>query len=359
MEEDVKFDLSAIDNTFKRYKTGEIVTSKIVSENSDGIIVNIGGKKDGYIKLDDQEREAFKNFDMTSTFDTVITSVQNDDGVIYVSKARADALREGNTLLGSLSIGDNVKFIVTQTNNSGLISNVGSYRLFVPFSQISNKRVDNNLNNYINKQLIGTILEIDKEDKKVVASVKTYERQDQLSQEQAFWEAIFINKVVKGKVVRFTDFGAFVNIGGVDCLVHNNEASYDRDKKASEILELNKEYNFRVINVDKDAKRVSLSYKALQENPLLPKLQKLNVGDTFMCEVTKILPSFAIVKFGEGLEGRLGAKDISYDFSKKISDVVHVGDKIELKLINVDLEKLRVDLSLIAMMATEYTDTID
>ncbi len=357
--EDVKFDLSAIDKTFTAYKVGDKVNATIVTESKDGYVVNIGGKKDGFIKLDDYEAQALKDYKQGKSFEAIVTNTQNDEGVIYVSKARADALREGNKILGALKVGDPIKFIVTETNNSGLISNVGAFRLFVPFSQISNRRVDNNLKNYINKQLTGTILEIDKDTRKVVASVKSYEQQAQLSIEQAFWGAIFINKVVKGKVVRFTDFGAFVNIGGVDCLVHNNEASYDRNLKASDVLELDKEYDFKVIKLDKEAKRVSLSYKALQENPLLPKLKQLVVGDVYECEVTKILPAFALVKFGDDLQGRLGVREISYDNSKKISDVAHVGDKMELKLINVDIDNLRVDFSLIAMMPTEYSSTLE
>ncbi len=355
MKEDIKFDLSAIDSTFATYKVGDTVQATVVTPSKDGLVVNIGGKKDGFITLDQNEQKAFENFDQSKSFEAIVTSTQNEEGVIYVSKARADALREGNTIIGALKIGDPIKFIVTDTNNSGLISNIGCYRLFVPYSQISNRRVDNNLKNYVNKQLVGTILEIDKDNLKLVASIRAYEQKVQLSIEQAFWGAIFVNKVVKGKIVRFTDFGAFANVNGVDCLVHNSEVSYDKNQVAQDVFKLDQEYDFKVIKLDKEAKRVSLSYKALQENPLLPKLQALKIDDVYECEVTKILPNFAIVKFGDNLEGRLGVRDISYDNSKKISDVAHVGDKMELKLINVDLQKLRVDFSLIAMMPTEYS----
>ena len=354
-EQDVKFDLSSIDKTFTIYKQGDTVKAKFVTNYKDGYIVNIGGKKDGFIFLDENEKKAFENFDKSQTFEAIVVSTQNEEGFICVSKARADALREGNTLLGALKVGDPVKFIVLNTSNSGLISTIGSYRLFIPYSQISSHRVDNNLKNYINKQFVGTVIEFDKENKSLVVSIRNFEEKQQLTMEQAFWQAIFINKVVKGKVVRFTDFGAFVNVDGVDCLVHNNEASYDKDKKASDIFELNKEYNFKVIKLDKETKRVSLSYKALQENPMLSKLKKLNIGDVFDCEVVKLFPSFALVKFGDNLIGRLGVKDISYDDSKKITDVAHIGDKLELKIVAIDLEKLRVDFSLIAMYMTEYS----
>ncbi len=355
MKDDIKFDLSAIDKTFATYKEGEIINATVVTTTKDGYVVNIGGKKDGFIKFNENEDAAFENFDMAKSFEAIVVNTKNEEGVIYVSKARADALREGNKIVGALQVGDPIKFIVTEAVNNGLISNIGCFRLFVPYSQISNRRVDNNLKNYVNKQMVGTLLEIDKDNLKLVASVKEYEQKRQLSIEQAFWGAIFVDKVVKGKVVRFTDFGAFVNVNGIDCLVHNNEVSYNKQQVAQDVLAIDNEYEFKVIKVDKEAKRVALSYKALQQNPLLPKLKALKIDDVYECEVIKILPNFALLKFGDDLEGRLGVKDISYDNSKKISDVAHVGDKMELKLINVDLEKLRVDFSLIAMMPTEYS----
>ena len=344
-----EFNLESIDKTFMKFKVNTKVNATVVAILKEGVLLNIGGKKDGLIKFCEEEEKALQGVKVGDSFDAIITNTKDESGAIILSKAKADFLNEGNELVKGLKVGDVASIIITNTNKAGLISNIGSFEVFVPFSQISSKRVDNNLNNYINKQFKATVLEINFVDKKIICSIRAYEENEQQTKETAFWLAIFENKVVSGKVVRFTDFGAFVNVDGVDCLLHNSEVSYDRTKKASDVLELEKTYNFRVIKCDKENKRVSLSYKVLQPNPTTEKLKTLNVGDVVEGTVQKILPFGAIIKFNEDLEGLLHVKEASHFYVKNVYEVAKVGQKLTLKIIAIDLEKNKVSLSLKAL----------
>ncbi len=342
------FDMSAIDKSFTSYKNGEVVKATVVYNLKSMIIVNIGGKKDGYITKNDVEGNLDSIY-AGQSFDVVIVNTKGEDGMIEVSKVRAEALARGNTIAATLDVGATAKVVITDCNNSGLISTLGEYGVFIPYSQISNRKVDNNLKNYINQQMNAIVIECDKENKKFIMSIRAFEEKEQVTIENAFWQAMFENKVVSGKVVRFTDFGAFVNVDGVDCLVHNSEVSYDKQVKAEDVLTLEKTYQFKVVKLDRENKKVGLSYKALQENPLKAKIAKYNVGDVVKGIVNKILSFGAILDIGDGVEGLLHIKEASQTFIKNIYEVAKVGQELEVKVIAVDTENLKISLSLKAM----------
>jgi 4-hydroxy-3-methylbut-2-enyl diphosphate reductase len=347
---DEKFDLESIDRTFTNFKMGAKVQATVVEKLKTGLLLNIGGKKDGFVPFCDEENDSIKDLKEGDSFEAIIVNNKDkESGAVIVSKKRADDLRLGNKVVDDLKVGDVVELIITSCNHAGLVSNLGSFEVFIPFSQISLRHIDNNLENYVNKQFHAVVVEIDLLKHKIIASIRAFEENEQQDRETAFWESIFENKIVNGKVVRFTDFGAFVNVNGVDCLVHNSEASWDRDKKASDVLELDKNYDFKVIRCDRENKRVALSFKALQENPMTKKIAQLKVGDVVHGEVKKILSFGAIISFGDGLEGLLHIKEASHFYVKNIYEVAKVGQKMDLKIVGIDKENNRVSLSLKAM----------
>lgn len=346
---DEKFDLDSIDKTFTRFKVGAKVEATVVAKLKSGLLVNIGGKKDGLIPFCDEENNAIKDVNVGDSFEAIIVNTKDESGAVVLSKQKADDLRVGNEIASTLAVGNETELIITSVTKAGLVSKLGTFEVFIPYSQISYGRVDNNLQNYVNKQFKAIVLEIDLIRHKIVASIKAYEEHEKLSAEEAFFSSIYENKVVTGKVVRFTDFGAFVNIGGVDCLCHNSEVSYEKNKKASDVLELDKSYEFKVIKLDKENKKVSLSYKALQQNPIIEKLKAYKVGDVVNGEVKKILPFGAIVSFGDGLEGLLHVKEASHFYIRNVYEVAKVGQKMDFKIIEIDPESNKVSLSLKAL----------
>jgi small subunit ribosomal protein S1 len=346
---DEKFNLDSIDKTFTRFKVGAKVNATVVAKLKSGLLVNIGGKKDGFIPFGEEENNAIQNVGLGDSFEAIIVNTRDENGAVVLSKQKADDLRIGNEIANTLTVGGVAEIIITSVTKSGLLSKLGTFEVFVPYSQISLGRIDNNLQNYVNKQFKATVLEIDLIRHKIVASIRAFEENEKLTKEEAFFSSIFENKVVTGKVVRFTDFGAFVNVNGVDCLCHNSEISFERNKKASDVLTLDESYEFKVIKVDRDTKKVSLSYKALQQNPIVEKLKAYKVGDVVNGEVKKILPFGAIISFGDGLEGLLHVKEASHFYIKNIYEVAKVGQKFDLQIIDIDLENTKVFLSLKAL----------
>lgn len=346
---DDKFDLESIDRTFTRFKVGSKVSAKVIEILKSGVLVNIGGKKDGLIPFSETENEALKDVKKGDEFDAIIVSTKDESGAIILSKEKADSIRRGNEIVNGLKVGDNCDIIIVSARKSGLLSKLGSFEVFVPYAQISSTKIDNNLQNYVNKQFKAVVLEIDLIKQQIIASIRAYEEHKKIDDETAFFNSTFENKIVTGKVVRFVDFGAFVEVGGVDCLLHNSEVSYDKTKKASDVLELGKTYDFRVIKFDRENKKVSLSYKALQENPLTSKIKKLKIGEVVSGEVIKILPFGAIIRFGDNIEGLLHVKEASHYYVKNIYEVAKVGQKLDLKIIDIDENNNKVSLSLKAM----------
>lgn len=346
---DDKFDLESIDRTFTKFKVGSKVSAKVIEILKSGVLVNIGGKKDGLIPFSDTENEALKDVKKGDEFDAIIVSTKDESGAIILSKEKADSIRRGNEIVNGLKVGDNCDIIIVSARKFGLLSKLGSFEVFVPYAQISSTKIDNNLQNYVNKQFKAVVLEIDLIKQQIIASIRAYEEHKKIDDETAFFNSTFENKIVAGKVVRFVDFGAFVEVGGVDCLLHNSEASYDKTKKASDVLELGKTYDFRVIKFDRENKKVSLSYKALQENPLTSKIKKLKIGEVVLGEVIKILPFGAIIRFGDNIEGLLHVKEASHYYVKNIYEVAKVGQKLDLKIIDIDENSTKVSLSLKAM----------
>lgn len=353
------FNLESIDRTFTRFKVGEKVNATVVDFMKDGLLLNIGGKKDGFIPFGAEEDEAIKDVKKGDIFEAIITDTHSESGMIILSKKKADDINLGNAIVGGLNVGDNVSIIITGCNKNGLISSLGNFNVFVPFRQISARRIDKNLENYVNKQFSAVVLEIDLLKRDIVASIKAFEENEKITKENAFFESTFINKIVNGKVVRFTDFGAFVNVDGVDCLLPNSEASYERGKKASEVLQLDTSYDFKVIGFNREDKKVSLSYKVLQENPMSEKIKTLKVGEVVNATVSKILPFGAVCTFGDGIDGLLHIKEASNYYIKNIYEVAKVGQKLDLKIIDIDAEKCKVSLSLRALEKDKEVEKLE
>lgn len=347
--EDVKFNLENIDKTFVQFKVGAKITGTVSHKIKEGCVINIGGKKDAYIPYEDLNGE---ELELGSTVEAVVVNTRDENtNAVVLSKKKADDIRKGNEMIGNLKVGDETKLVITEVVSGGLISKIGTFTAFIPASQVSVRRTD--MSKYLNEQVTAVVLEIDMVAQKVIASMRAFEEKVKLNAEQAFWGAIYEGKLVRGTVARVTDFGVFVTVDGVDCLVHNSEVTYNRNEDWKSILEVGKEYEFKVIKLDKDAKRVSLSYKALKENPLTAEYAKYNVGDVVEGTVKKILAFGAIIDLGNGVDGMLHIKEASAFYVKNIYEVAKVGQTLKLKVIAVDTENLKISLSLKALQEDE------
>lgn len=341
-EEREKFDMNLINQTFTDYKKGQMFDGVVVIKREDGCIFNIGGKNDAFLP-----REEVENYDelkIGDRFKVIITNYKNEDGMIEVSKDLADNQIFATQNANKLKLGSKFSFVVTKGNDQGLFSKMGEYQIFVPASEISAKT--KYPKSAEGKQFEGTVTEIDKDSKKIVASIKILEEQTKQNTEELFWKSMFINKIVKGTVKKILDYGAFVNVNGVDCFLHISQISHKRLSHPSEVIREGVEYTFKIIELDRVSKKVSLSLKALEESPKLKAMRELVIGGRYDGVVIKILQFGAIIKLDNGATGLLHIKNATDRSDKQIYEIVKLDERVNVEVIDVNIEDERVSFKL-------------
>ena len=341
--EEVKFDLDTIDKTFTKYKKNEIFDGVVVLKRDDGVIFNIGGKSDAFIDKSD-----FDNFDDVKSgdrFKVAVLGTKTEDGMIIVSKKIADNVIIGSQNAEKLKIGSQFSFYATGIKDNCLVSKMGIYNIVVP-----NDEIDTNLKNlhyYLNKQFTAIVTEIDKDKRLIVCSIRILKEQQKELQETTFWNSIFINKIVQGKVEKIMPYGAFIDVDGVSCFIHISDIAYEHVNDVSKYLNVGDTYTFRVIKIDKQQKRVSLGLKQLSENPKTAYLKELKIGDKVSGTVTKILAFGAIIKLDDsGLEGLLHVSDATQHNDMRIYQIVKLGQKVEVEIKSIDTNRNRIAFKL-------------
>lgn len=338
-----KFSIEMIEQTFTSYKKGQLFDGVVVLKRDDGVIFNIGGKNDAFIPKAD-----FENYSLVKIgdrFKVLITNSKNEEGLIEVSKSEADSLTLANQNASRLKLGSKFSFVPTKANNEGLFSKMGEYSIFIPFAEISSGFIKD-VRNYVGKQLDATVTELDKENKTIIASVKLLADQIRETNETLFWNSIFLNKLVKGQVKKILSYGAIIEVGGVGCFLHISNISYNKIEKIEDVLSIGQELNFKVIEVDRQNKRVALSLKALEISPKKKAIEELEVGEKYKGTVVKLLKFGAIVKLENGASGLLHISNATEDKQAQIYQIVKLDQEVEVQVIDKDAEEERVSFKL-------------
>lgn len=344
MEE--KFNLEAIEKTFTNYKRGQMFDGVVVIKRENGCIFNIGGKNDAFLPA--EEVDDYQNLKIGDRFKVIIINSKNEDGLLEVSKSLADNQILATQNANRLKLGSKFTFVVGGYNGEGITSKMGEYEIIVPEEEISLKTKD--IRRTVGKQFTAIVTEINREEKKIVASIRMLEEQIKENNETLFWSSIFINKIVTGKVQRILDYGAFVEVGGIDCFIHISNLSYNRVNHPSEVIKEGEEYTFKVIEVDREKKRVALSLKALQENPKTLAIKELEIGEIYQGQVVKILKFGAIVKLENGASGLLHIKNATESNNQQIYEIVKLDQKVRVQLIDRNFEEEKISFKLIEVL---------
>lgn len=332
-KEEMKFDMSAIDQTFTAYKKGQMFDGVVVIKREDGVIFNIGGKNDAFIPKSDFDE--FDKLKIGDRFQVIITKQKNEDGMIEVSKRLADDKLMATQNALKLKLGSNFSFVVTGSRDGGLVSKMGEYEIFIPENEIFTGYAKD-VRRLIGRQFDATVTEIDKESKKIVGSVKMLAQHIQETNENLFWNSIFLNKIVHGKIKKIMPYGAFVEVDGVDCFLHISNIAYQHLNDPCEVLKEGQSYDFKVIELDRDNKKVALSLKALQESPKTLAIRQLQVGETYEGEVVKILKFGAILQLENGASGLLHISNATEDRQKQIYEIVKLGQRVSVVVVDKD-----------------------
>jgi small subunit ribosomal protein S1 len=340
--------LAAIDSTIKYFNDGDIVEGTIVKVDRDEVLLDIGYKTEGVIP----SRELSIKHDVDPNevvtvgdeIEALVLQKEDKEGRLILSKKRAQYERAWGTIEEKKERDEVVEGTVIEVVKGGLIIDIG-LRGFLPASLVEMRRV-RDLQPYVGQTLEAKIIELDKNRNNVVLSRRAW-----LEETQSAVRSDFLNKLAKGQVrtgvvSSIVNFGAFVDLGGVDGLVHVSELSWKHIDHPSEVVEVGQEVTVEVLDIDLDRERVSLSLKATQEDPWRQFARTHQIGQVVPGKVTKLVPFGSFVRVQDGIEGLVHISELAERHVEIPEQVVNVGDELLVKVIDIDLERRRISLSL-------------
>jgi small subunit ribosomal protein S1 len=340
--------LAAIDATIKYFNDGDIVDGIIVKVDRDEVLLDIGYKTEGVIPSRELSiKHDVDPGDVVAVGDKVealVLQKEDKEGRLILSKKRAQYERAWGTIEKIKDEDGVVTGSVIEVVKGGLILDIG-LRGFLPASLVEMRRV-RDLQPYVGKELEAKIIELDKNRNNVVLSRRAWLEQTQSEVRQNFLTQLQKGQVRPGVVSSIVNFGAFVDLGGVDGLVHVSELSWKHIDHPSEVVEVGQEVTVEVLDVDMDRERVSLSLKATQEDPWQQFARTHQMGQIVPGKVTKLVPFGAFVRVEEGIEGLVHISELAERHVEIPEQVVQVGDDVMVKIIDIDLERRRISLSL-------------
>src|SRR5882762_6678631 len=340
--------LAAIDKTIKYFNDGDIVEGTIVKVDRDEVLLDIGYKTEGVIpsrelsiKHDVDPNEVVSVGDEV---EALVLTKEDKEGRLILSKKRAQYERAWGTIEELKEKDEAVKGTVIEVVKGGLILDIG-LRGFLPASLVEMRRV-RDLQPYVGKELEAKIIELDKNRNNVVLSRRAWLEQTQSEVRSTFLQTLQKGQVRSGVVSSIVNFGAFVDLGGVDGLVHVSELSWKHIDHPGEVVEVGQEVTVEVLDIDLDRERVSLSLKSTQEDPWQQFARTHQIGQVVPGRVTKLVPFGAFVRVEEGIEGLVHISELADRHVEIPEQVVQVGDEIFVKIIDIDLDRRRISLSL-------------
>jgi small subunit ribosomal protein S1 len=340
--------MAAIDETIKYFNDGDIVEGVIVKVDRDEVLLDIGYKTEGVIP----SRELSIKHDVDPSevvsvgddVEALVLQKEDKEGRLILSKKRAQYERAWGTIEKIKEEDGIVTGTVIEVVKGGLILDIG-LRGFLPASLVEMRRV-RDLQPYVGRELEAKIIELDKNRNNVVLSRRAWLEQTQSEVRQTFLQTLQKGQVRSGVVSSIVNFGSFVDLGGVDGLVHVSELSWKHIDHPGEVVEVGQEVTVEVLDVDMDRERVSLSLKATQEDPWQQFARTHAIGQVVPGKVTKLVPFGAFVRVDEGIEGLVHISELAERHVEVPEQVVQVADEIFVKVIDIDLERRRISLSL-------------
>jgi len=340
--------LKALEATVKEFDDGSIVEGVIVKVDADEVLLDIGYKSEGVIPS--RELSIKHDVDPHSVvavgdlIEALVLQKEDKEGRLILSKKRAQYERAWGKIEEIHANDSTVTGTVIEVVKGGLILDIG-LRGFLPASLVEMRRV-RDLHPYVGKELECKVIELDKNRNNVVLSRRKFLEETQSEFRKEFLETLQKGEVRKGTVSSIVNFGAFVDLGGVDGLVHVSELSWKHIDHPGEIVEVGQEVEVEVLDVDLDRERVSLSLKATQEDPWRQFARQHYVGEFIEGNVTKLVPFGAFVKVEEGIEGLIHISELADAHVELPDQVVRVNDRITVKIIDIDDVRRRISLSL-------------
>ena len=353
----------AVDATLVEFDEGGLVTGTVVKIDSDEVLLDIGFKSEGVIPSKELSIRNDVNPNEIVTLGEVIEALvlqkEDKDGQLILSKKRAQYERAWGTIEKLKDEDGIVKGLVIEVVKGGLIIDIG-LRGFLPASLVDLRRV-RDLQPFVGKELECKIIELDKNRNNVVLSRRAYLEETQREQRDEFLTNLKPGEIRPGVVSSVVNFGAFVDLGGMDGLVHVSELSWKHVDHPSSVVTVGDEVTVQVLDVDLSRERISLSLKATQQDPWQEFATGHQVGELVYGRVTKLVPFGAFVQVGDGIEGLVHISEMAVHHVEAPEQVVTPGEELWVKIIDIDLDRRRISLSIKqaaegGVVAAEYQD---
>ncbi len=343
-----------VDKTLVQLRPGQIVTGQVVQISDDEVCVNVGYKADGLIKKSDLSSTDVKIGD---EIEVEVVKVNDGEGNVLLSQKNIINRKAWEDICAKEEAGEFVEGIGKEAVKGGLLADVEGVRTFIPASQLSLRYVEK-IDEFVGQPMKLKIIEIDKAKKRIVASRKAVLMAEEAEKKKHIWETLEVGSIVKGTVRRLADFGAFVDIGGVDGLVHVTDLSWGRVKHPSDVVSVGQEIDVKILNVDPERERISLSYKQTQPRPWTVAADKYPVGSVVEGKVVRITTFGAFVELEPGLDGLVHISQCALTRIAKVEDAVNVGDIVRVKVLDVNTEAKRISLSIREVLEDEALDSV-
>ena len=340
--QNTEFNMDAVVASMTRIRAGQTVTGKVVLVSDDAVCVNIGYKADGIIKMADLTQENVQEGD---EIEAEIVKVNDGDGNVVLSQRNIVNRKAWEALMAKNAEGAYVEGVGKEAVKGGLICDVEGVRAFVPASQLAQHYVEK-IGEFVGKDMRLKIIEVDEKKKRIVASRKAVIVEETAAKEKEAWERLEEGITIHGVVRRLTAFGAFVDVGGVDGLIHITDLSWGRISHPNEVVKPNQEIDVIVKSLDRERKRIQLGYKQLMPRPWDNVTERYPEGCIVEGKVVRITDFGAFVELQPGLDGLVHISQCATTHVNKVEDAVQKDQIVRVKVLSVDTEKKRISLSI-------------
>lgn len=350
-EENFDFE-EALDASFKRIYTGNRVKGTVMSVGPTEIAVDLGTKQSGFVSLDElTDDTSLKPSDIVSVgdeIDLIVVKINDAEGTVALSKKRVDALKGFDDILKAKESGEILEGQVTSLVKGGAIILYKGVRVFIPKSQASVRR-DDKIEDLVKTVQKFKVIEVNEQRSRAVGSIRQVQAAEREAAKEKFWESAAVGDVFKGEVKSLTSYGAFVDLGGIDGMVHISELSWDRIKHPSEVVQIGDELEVYIKDLDREKNRISLGFKKSEDNPWVKFDNEYAVGDVVTGKVVSVTPFGAFIRIMDGIDGLVHISQLADRKVNDVKEVVNVGDEATAKITGIDIDKKRISLSIRAL----------
>lgn len=359
-EEDIDFAQAIESDSYgKKLRNGDRVKGYVMSVNNSEVIVDLGAKQTGTVPANELTNDPTKKpSDIVKEgdeIDLIVIKVSDQDGIATLSKKKVDEQAGVDKVVKAKEEGTVLEAVVSNIVKGGVNVYYEGVRIFIPASQTGLPR-EASLDELKGQTVKFVVLEAPERKKSAVGSIRAVSRQEKEAAKAAFWETAEVGKEYEGEVKSLTSYGAFVDLGGIDGMVHISELSWNRIKHPSQVVSVGDVLKVYIKDLDPEKQRISLGYKKAEDNPWEKFRNEYSVGDVVTAKIVSITSFGAFAQIIDGVDGLIHISQLADRRVENVKDVVSVGDEVQVKIIGIDLDNKRISISMRELLDEEEED---